>query len=88
MLSYLERDKRYKRTSLEIKFLLHHSLLEVNVHQVVDNLSSLLYFQLSRFRTVGGAGGWGHVDWGSSWLTWGGGLGLQSREIEMGSSEI
>ena len=25
---------------------LHHSLLEVDIHQIVDNFSSFLYFQL------------------------------------------
>ena len=81
-------DKCDKYQEYHFSFLLHDSLLEVNVYEVVNNLSSLLDFKLARFRTVGGAGGRGHIDWGGSRLARGRGLGLKSREFDIGSREI
>ena len=58
---------------------LHHSLLEVDIHQIVDDFSSFLYFQLKcdqkwmmlsgKFShlagqgTVGSTGRWGNIHW-------------------------
>ena len=47
VLSYLDNTKvSYITRWCYVNILLHHRLLEVNINKVIDNLPSLLYFQL------------------------------------------
>ena len=52
VLSYLDNTKvSYITRWCYVNILLHHCLLEVNINKVIDNLPSLLYFQL-KLRTL------------------------------------